>query len=130
MRISDWSSDVCSSDLGGASAGPAEGRADQPAEGQIDSGAPVQSVIGNAMKMTRNRMLDNFNALLGLVLLGLFAGLTAGPALAQAAGGATVSIQLNKLEPKESACPAYLVVKQPAEQAFASLTRDPLVFQK
>src|SRR3546814_3068023 len=101
MRISDWSSDVCSSDLGGASAGPAEGRADQPAEGQIDSGAPVQSVIGNAMKMTRNRMLDNFKALLGLVLLGLFAGLTAGPALAPAAGGETVSIELNKLEPQE-----------------------------
>src|SRR3546814_17387738 len=107
MRISDWSSDVCSSDLGGASAGPAEGRADHPAEGQIDSGAPVQSVIGNAMKMTRNRLLDNFNALLGLVLLGLFAGLTAGPDLAQPAGGGHISIALQKLEPPEGSCWAH-----------------------
>src|SRR3546814_17742849 len=118
MRISDWSSDVCSSDLGGASAGPAEGRADQPAEGQIDSGTPVQSVIGNAMKMTRNRMLDNFNALLSLVMLGLFAGLTAGPALAQAAGGETVSIQLTQLAHQSTARRDSLGVTNHCEQPF------------
>ncbi|HEY9539019.1 MAG TPA: hypothetical protein VIS03_15605 [Kiloniellaceae bacterium] len=82
------------------------------------------------MKMTRNRMLDNFNALLGLVLLGLFAGLTAGPALAQAAGGETVSIELNKLEPQESACRAYLVVKNTGEQAFDSLKLDLVMFDR
>src|SRR3546814_3969131 len=82
------------------------------------------------MKMTRNRMLYNFNRLRVLVLLGLFAGWTAGPALAQAAGGETVSIELNKLEPQESACRAYLVVKNTGEQAFDSLKLDLVMFDR
>src|SRR3546814_15462400 len=82
------------------------------------------------MKMTRNRMLDNFNALLGLVLLGLFAGLTAGPALAQAAGGETVSIELNKLEPQGSACRTYLVVKHTGEEAFDFLNLDLVMLER
>jgi hypothetical protein len=75
-------------------------------------------------KQTLRRLLG------GLLPLGLLAGLLAAPALAQTAGGETVSIELNKLEPQENACRAYLVVKNSGEQAIESLKLDLVMFDK
>jgi len=55
----------------------------------------------------------------------LAAGLTA-PALAQEGEG--VAIELNKLEPLEGACRAYLVVKNGSGGAFESLKLDLVMF--
>ena len=80
------------------------------------------------MKMTRNRKTGSFRGLGSLLMLGLAAGLPAAPALAQAAGGETVSIELNKLEPRDGACRAYLVVKNTSTRAFDSLKLDLVMF--
>lgn len=81
------------------------------------------------MKMTRNRIISAARALGALLLLGLAAGQPAAPALAQA-GGETVSIELNKLEPQGSACRAYLVVKNDGDRAYESLRLDLVMFDK
>src|SRR3546814_13412190 len=80
--------------------------------------------------MTGKQMLENLNSAVCGVLLGLVAGLTAGPALEEAAGGETVSIELNKREPQESACRAYLVVKNTGERAFDSRKLDLVMFDR
>ena len=62
----------------------------------------------------------------------LFAALTAlvlahpMPAKAQGAGG--ISVELNKLEPKDSACLAYLVFKNDTETSFEAFTLDLYIF--
>lgn len=81
------------------------------------------------MKMTRNRMIFPVRAFGALLLFGLAAGQSATPALAQA-GGETVSIELNKLEPQGEACRAYLVVKNDGDQAYESLRLDLVMFDK
>ena len=94
------------------------------------------------MKMTRNRIVQPRQAVEGLRLAGLsrlsipglaalgFSLAVAGAAVAQDAGRETVSIELNKLEPQENACRAYLVVKNDGEQAFESLKLDLVMFDK
>ena len=80
--------------------------------------------------MTRNRKQTVRRLLGGFLPLGLLAGLLAAPALAQTAGGETISIELNKLEPQEGACRAYLVVKNSADRAIESLKLDLVMFDK
>lgn len=80
--------------------------------------------------MTRNRG-NKFSRLLGgPLLLGLLVSLPVAPAWTQASGAETVSIELNKLEPQENACRAYLVVKNGGEQAIESLKLDLVMFDK
>lgn len=79
------------------------------------------------MKMTRNRIKAPLRAAGALLLFALAAGLPAATALAQA-GGETVAIELNKLEPQGAACRAYLVVKNEGEQAYESLRLDLVMF--
>ena len=50
--------------------------------------------------------------------------LLAGPALAEP----MVTVDLNKLEPRESACRAYLVLENGTEQAFTAFTLDLYIF--
>ena len=82
------------------------------------------------MKMTRNRKNRPLKVLAGLLVLGAVCGFSATSAMAQAAGGETVSIELNKLEPQGDACRAYLVIKNTGEQAFDSLKLDLVMFDK
>ena len=56
------------------------------------------------------------------VLIGLSA---AGPAMADEA---RIGIELNKLEPAENACRSYIVVRNPADQAFTAFNMEVLVF--
>jgi hypothetical protein len=86
------------------------------------------------MKMTRNRIGQVLQPLVqwrlaGPALLAL-ALASPGAALAQEAGRETVTIELNKLEPQENACRAYLVVKNDGAQAFESLKLDLVMFDK
>lgn len=50
------------------------------------------------------------------------------PALAQQGAGQGVAIELNKLEPLESVCRAYLVVKNQSGAVFDSLKLDLVMF--
>ena len=60
--------------------------------------------------------------------IGLLWLLLAGPALAQSEGGKGITIDLNKLEPREAACRAYLVLENDTEQDFTAFTLDLYVF--
>jgi hypothetical protein len=80
------------------------------------------------MKMTRNRKYGSRLALAALLVSGLGAGLPAAPVLAQTAGGESVTIELNKLEPQDDACRAYLVVKNGSSESFDSLKLDLVIF--
>ena len=51
-------------------------------------------------------------------------GLMAGPALAESG----VTIDLNKLETRESACRAYLVLENGTDEAFTAFTLDLYIF--
>ena len=86
------------------------------------------------MKMTRNRIVQLRQTLNGLRMTGLaalgFVLALPGTVAAQEAGRETVTIELNKLEPQENACRAYLVVKNDGEQAFESLKLDLVMFDK
>lgn len=86
-------------------------------------------MIGTNLKMTRNRIIGSLRAFSAVLSLGLAAALFTGPAQAQA-GGETIAIELNKLEPQGAACRAYLVVKNEGEQAYESLRLDLVMFDK
>ena len=54
--------------------------------------------------------------------------LLAGPALAQSDGASGITIDLNKLESREAACRAYLVLENGTGQDFTAFTLDLYVF--
>lgn len=60
--------------------------------------------------------------------IGLFGLLLAAPALAQSEDGPGITIDLNKLEPRDAACRAYLVLENGTEQDFTAFTLDLYVF--
>ena len=51
-----------------------------------------------------------------------------GPAFAQSDDAAGISIDLNKLEPRDDACRAYLVLQNGTDQDFTAYTLDLYVF--
>ncbi len=58
-----------------------------------------------------------------------FMALVLAPAMpAKAQGAADISVELNKLEPKEGACLAYLVFQNGTESSFEAFTLDLYIF--
>lgn len=58
----------------------------------------------------------------------LLGGAAAAQETAPAATAGTVQIQLNKLEPQEAACRAYLLLENPTDISFQTLTLDLVLF--
>jgi hypothetical protein len=77
------------------------------------------------------RTLKRFAVACALVLPIGFWTTVAGaePDAAPAAAAAATHIELNKLEPSEKGCRAYMVVNNPAETAYQSFKIDLVLFQ-
>jgi len=62
------------------------------------------------------------------MIAGLFLILAAGPVAHAQNGAQEVTLELNKLEPQENACRAYLVLQNGTESEFSSLRLDLVAF--
>lgn len=63
-------------------------------------------------------------ACLGLAVIGLG---PAAPAFAQTA--ASLTLELNKLEPQDKSCRAYFVIDNPGDKSYVALKADVVIFQ-
>src|SRR3546814_18636440 len=90
MRISDWSSDVCSSDLGAVVVSATEGGKLSPSAAAIDretSGLPGKAIAGSRFTGKAHKTLTVFTAEGRVLLYGLGDPAKLGRAFAERAGG-------------------------------------------